>query len=92
MQKNYSGKSFNNKFLYCIISENLIHCVKIPSYFFKGLLDMYVDVPRHTAIVGTSLAFRKTQDLTLQDFSRKTLVARLARRKFTKKPSFSGQN
>ena len=49
MQKNYSGKSSNNKFLYCIISENLIHCVKIPSYFFKGLLDMYVDVPRHTA-------------------------------------------
>ena len=40
--------------------------------------------------MGTSLASRKTQDLTLQDFSRKTLVARLARRKFTKKPSFSG--
>ena len=30
-------------------------------------------------IVGTSLASRKTQDLTLQDFSCKTLVARLAR-------------
>ena len=46
-KKKFSGKSFNNKFLYCIIFENLIHCVKIPSYFFKGLLDMYV--PRHTA-------------------------------------------
>ena len=34
-------------------------------------------------IVGTSLASRKMQDLTLQDFSRKTLVARLARQKFT---------
>ena len=34
-------------------------------------------------IVGTSLASRKTQDFTLQDLSRKTLVARLARQKFT---------
>ena len=42
-------------------------------------------------IVGTSLASRKTQDLTLQDFSRKTLGARLARQKFTKKLYFSGQ-
>ena len=46
----------------------------------------------YLCIVGTSLASRKTQDLTLQDFSRKTLVARLARQKFTKKPCFSGQN
>ena len=35
------------------------------------------------SIVGTSLASRKTQDFTLQDLSRKTLVARLARQKFT---------
>ena len=45
-------------------------------------------LPSTTTIVGTSLASRKTQDLTLQDFSRKTLVARLARRKFTKKTLF----
>jgi len=32
-------------------------------------------------IVGTSLASRKTQDFALQDLSRKTLVARLARKK-----------
>ena len=43
------------------------------------------------SIVGASLASRKTQDLILQDFSRKTLDARLARQIFTKKLCFSGQ-
>ena len=42
-------------------------------------------------IVGASLASRKKQDLILQDFSRKTLDARLARQKFTKKLYFSVQ-
>ena len=41
--------------------------------------------------VGASLVTRKTQDLILQDFSRKTLGARLARQIFTKKLYFSGQ-
>ena len=35
----------------------------------------------YQSIVGASLASGKTQDLILQDFSRKTLGARLARQK-----------
>lgn len=42
-------------------------------------------------IVHASLASRKTQDLIMQDFSRKTLGAILTRQKFTKN-YFSGQN
>ena len=48
-------------------------------------------MPSLSVIVGASLASRKMQDLILQDFSRKTLGARLARQIFTKKLYFSGQ-
>ena len=42
--------------------------------------------------MGASLASRKMQDLILQDFSRKTLGARLARQKFTKNSIFLAKN
>ena len=79
--KSYFGSGFNfranrNRNRKIDDSKDAINTSK--NYATVGIVINYLKF-----IVGTSLASRKTQDFTLQDLSRKTLVARLARQKFT---------
>ena len=68
------GQTTNIFILLCKISLNQLDEFTLWLEVIKRVL---------VSIVGTSLASRKMQDFTLQDLSRKTLVARLARQKFT---------